>query len=105
MKKHGFDLTDISAADWQIVLSSVEAGNQAEQTRDGWEWSGQNILIVTANNPITGEYCNGSRKHEKGYASYIGVEGSPSKVKMVVDGIREFATFIKDECRNARDFI
>ena len=104
--QHGFDLTNISAKNWQKILTSVEAGNKANWSRYGWEWSGGDILIVTGNNPITGEYAlSKNRGIEKDYAGYIGIEGNPDKVKTVVSGIKKYADSIKGESKGGREFI
>ena len=103
---HGFDLTDIDASDWKLVLSGVGIrDHEGKIGRDGWQWKGPGILIVTGNNPITGEYALGQREPEENYASYIGIEGEPEKVKIAADMIRELAKNIKDESPGERQFI
>ena len=38
-------------------------------------WRNKDIIIITANNPITGQYnTKGRRSPEKNYASYVGIE-------------------------------
>jgi hypothetical protein len=74
-------------------------------TADGYYWHGDDVLIVTANNPLTGGYYNGSRESEPGYASYIGIEGDNSKVLKVVRAIKKYAQDIKDEDTERRSFI
>ena len=73
--KHGFDLTDFKPKGYQKVLKALKIKPKAQLDRNesGWEWKGNGIMIVTGNNPITGEYAGGAvrRKNEKNYASYI----------------------------------
>ena len=105
--KHGFDLTDFKSGGFQKVLRDLGIKPKAKLGKIGWEWKGNGILIVTGNNPITGEYANQNvpRKKEKNYASYIGVEGSPDLVKHAVDLIKHYSTYIKGESPGKRSFI
>ena len=105
--KWGFDLTDISGEKWIEMLNMIDASTTPEQgEKSGWYWRGQNVLVVSGNNPITGEYHNPeSRSPEKGYASYIGIEGEADLVSEVADFIRANADEIKDEEPHERGFI
>ena len=108
--KHGFDLTDFrSGRDFTKILKDLKIRPKAQLDRNesGWEWKGNGITIVTGNNPLTGEYAGGTirRKNEKGYASYIGVEGKPELVQQAVELIRKFATYIKKESPGKREYI
>ena len=71
--QHGFDLTDFKRNGFKQLLKALKIKPKAEHSdRSGgsWEWKGNGILIITANNPITGEYAvEGRRKNEKDYAS------------------------------------
>ena len=60
---------------------------------------GKDVEIRTGNNPITGEFSGGDKEkpREKGYASYIGIEGEPSKVKKIFGAIKTKTSDIKDE--------
>src|SRR4029077_716901 len=72
----------------------------------GFVWKGRDIEIVTANNPITGEYGSlGGRNREKDYASYMGVRGTPTKVSKAVELIRQFAQSIKGENSTELEFM
>jgi len=113
-KKHGFDLTDFKTGGFQKVLKGVGIRQKRgeEGRSSGWEWKGNGIMIVTGNDPITGEYFSSStgkssikRRPEKNYASYIGVEGKPELVQQAVELIRAHASYIKKESPNRRDFI
>ena len=106
--KYGFDLTGFnSPVEWKQVLAVVGIPSVAKlQEGEGFFWKGDNILIVTANNPITGEYYRpGKRDKEKGYASYIGIQGEKNKVMKVVDKIKAVTSDIKDESPGERDYI
>jgi hypothetical protein len=108
-RQHGFDLTDFKNGGFQKVLKALGIRPKAQEGRSsGWEWKGNGILIVTGNDPITGEYYSQSsikRKNEKNYASYIGVEGDSKKVDLAVELIRKYATYIKKEDPKRRSYI
>ena len=113
-KKHGFDLTDFKNKGFQKVLKGVGIRQKKgeEGKSSGWEWKGNGILIVTGNDPITGEYFSSStgkspikRRPEKNYASYIGVEGKPDLVAKAVELIKQEASYIKKESPGKRDYI
>ena len=105
--EHGFDLTDIKARDFISVLKSVGINPDKVQWRkSGYEWKGSGILVVTGNNPITGEYMSPDRKDDKvDSAGYIGIEGDEDKVQKVAEGIRTKAIGIKDESPGEREYI
>ena len=113
-KQHGFDLTDFKSGGFQKVLkgAGIRQKKGEEGRSSGWEWKGNGILIVTGNDPITGEYFSSAtgqstikRRKEKNYASYIGVEGNPKKVELVVDLIKKHADYIKKESPGRRTYI
>ena len=108
-KKHGFDLTDFKPNGFQKVLKALKIRPKAQLDRNesGWEWKGNGILIVTGNNPITGEYAGGGvkRKNEKNYASYIGVEGKKELVAQAAELIKANASYIKREEPGKRGYI
>ena len=113
-KKHGFDLTDFKNKGFQKVLKDLKIRPKAQLDRNesGWEWKGNGIIIVTGNNPLTGEYASAvsgkspiKRKLEKNYASYIGVEGKPDLVAKAVELIKQEASYIKKESPGKRDYI
>ena len=106
--QHGFDLTDFKRNGFKQLLKALKIKPKAELDRNGtgWEWKGNGILIITANNPITGEYAvEGRRKNEKDYASYMGVEGKPELVQQAVELIHKWASYIKNESPGTRDYI
>ena len=113
-RQHGFDLTDFKSNGFQKVLKGVGIRPKAQLDRNesGWEWKGNGILIVTGNNPITGEYASSAsgkspikRKPEKNYASYMGVEGKSELVDKAVELIKKYATYIKNEDPRRRSYI
>ena len=113
-RQYGFDLTDFKSGGFQKVLKGVGIRQKkGEEGRShGWEWKGSGILIVTGNDPITGEYFSSStgrspikRKAEKNYASYIGVEGKSELVDKAVELIKKYATYIKNEDPKRRSYI
>ena len=107
--KWGFDLTDFKPNGFQKVLKALKIRPKAQLDRNGsgWEWKGNGILIVTGNNPITGEYAGGGvkRKNEKNYASYIGVEGKKELVAQAAELIKANASYIKREEPGKRGYI
>lgn len=109
MTKAGFDLTEISALHWQKLIA--DHGLIFENAKDGWVWykyvdlDGTRNYIITANNPITGEYHGGGRENEPDYASYIGVEGSNDFVVAVFEYIKEHAEYYKDADFGKRNYI
>ena len=81
---------------------------ELDDTKDtGYTWKNNDGLlqIVTANNPLTGKYYNGSRDSEVGYLSYVGVScKNTSLLQHCILNFRENATYIKGES-NHRDYI
>ena len=108
--QYGFDLTDFKSNGFQKVLKWLKIrpkGERTDTSGGAWEWKGNGILIVTANNPITGEYASGEikRKKEKNYASYMGVEGKEERVLDAVALIHTHASYIKAENPRRRTYI
>jgi hypothetical protein len=101
----GFDLTDITAANWKKVLAKFSIDKKPKQTPKGWEWHGVGILIVTANDPITGKYYNGGRGDETDYASYIGISGSTLNVAIAFKLIKSLAADVKGYNATKREYI
>jgi hypothetical protein len=109
--KWGFDITDFGDNPLRFERVLARAGISPNATPDRGSmgefiWKGSGVIIVTGNNPITGEYFQPNRRApEIGFASYIGIEGNPEKVANVVKAVKKFATSIKDESPGERDFI
>ena len=109
-KKHGFDLTDFKRNGFKQLLKALKIKPVAIDSGHGWDWKGNGIFIRTGNNPITGEYASKrdgkpTRKNEKDYASYMGVEGKPDLVQQAVELIHKWASYIKDESPGRRSYI
>ena len=105
--KHGFDLTDFKSGGFKKVLKGLRIRPKSKHMGNkGFYWKGSGILIVTGNDPLTGQFLQPDRrKNEKDYASYIGIEGMEGKVETAVDLIKKYASYIKDESEGRRDFI
>jgi len=105
----GFDLTNFEKGGFQKVLAVAginEAGVRLQGHNASFAWRGEEVMITTACNPISGLYGRPwYRQREEDYASYIGISGTKQKVKEVVAAIHKHAEFIKDESPNERDFI
>lgn len=95
----GYDLTEFEPGGFQKVLQGLgiwQCAGEKIGRRGGWLWSGKGIRIVTANDPITGQYSReGMRADEPDYASYMGVEGTPTKVRAAKKLIAKHAVEIK----------
>ena len=107
-KKHGFDLTDFKPGSFKKILKllKIKPKAQLDRNESGWEWKGNGILIVTGNNPITGEFASRiNGKPTRKSASYIGVEGKPDMVETAVTLIRQYASYIKNESPGKRSYI
>ena len=107
--KWGFDLVGfVGARGFVSVLSSVGISASQEPGRasgGGFIWKGSGIIIVTGNNPITGEYMiPGRREPQPGYASYMGIEGNAEKVATAVQAVKKYGDY-KEESPGRREFI
>ena len=96
----------------QEQVASISVLKDASSTSLYGSRGANGVIIVTGNNPLTGEYASAvsgkspvKRKKEKNYASYIGVEGKPELVQQAVELIRKFATYIKKESPGKREYI
>lgn len=70
-----------------------------------WKNTDGSLKLITANNPLTGKYYNGTRNSEVGYLSYVGIScANTSLLQHVILSFREHATYIKGES-NQRDYI
>ena len=113
--QHGFDLTDFKPGGFKKFLKALNIPAIAKGSSTGASWSdGRNyfwrnkdIIIITANNPITGQYnMKGRRKPEKNYASYVGIETKdPKDMDKVVRLFKQNTSYRKGESRGRRDFI
>ena len=70
-------------------------------------WRNKDIIIITNNNPITGQYYDPSRRSpEKNYASYVGIETrNPKDMDNVVKLFKKHTSYRKGESKGRRSFI
>lgn len=114
----GFDLTDFNDENGEDESEESTGAVKFQELLDefdmelvsindkGFMWENKgSILMVTANNPLTGEYYNSSRQSEKGYLSYVGVSCDSTKLlQEFINAFRSKASYIKGEA-NSRDYI
>ena len=106
MTNHGFDLTHFGEQ-WP-ALEAMLGLRYVGRAKHGFEWATDDgLVMVTGNNPTTGEYGPGrdKRDDEVGFASYIGLTGPETEVEKAAALIRQYADFIKDETPGRRTFI
>lgn len=106
--KAGFDVTLMPEGCWENLchIFNIDVEPVCEEGF-GFTWHDKNgNIIVTQNNPVTGEYAGPShRDDEKGFCSYIGIEGETTFVNPVFTYIERNAEYIKGSCYGTRDFI
>jgi hypothetical protein len=85
---------------------SIESAYTWTNYDDDWSEDKNALMLVTANNPITGEYMNNKVKDkEVGYLSYVGVTcNSRETLKHFIEEFRAKASYIKGES-NFREYI
>lgn len=98
--KSGFDLTDFGNVKvFKTVLTMLNASKEVKfnSKLECFEWEGANGKVVTANNPISGEYARkGERPKEVGYASYMRIEtNSKTAMDSICGFINENAEYVK----------
>ena len=113
--QHGFDLTDFKPGGFKRFLKALGIPMIAKGSSTGASWSdGRNffwrnkdIIIITGNNPITGQYRDeGRRDPEKNYASYVGIETKdPKDMDRVVKLFKQNTSYRKGESKGKRSFI
>ena len=113
--QHGFDLTDFKPGGFKKFLKAlnIPAISKGSSTGASWSdgrnyfWRNKDIIIITANNPITGQYyAKGRRKPEKNYASYVGIETkNPKQMDNVVKLFKQNTSYRKGESKGRRDFV
>ena len=113
--QHGFDLTDFKPGGFKRFLKALGIPMVAKGSSTGASWSdgksfywrNKDIIIITNNNPITGQYYEPSRRSpEKNYASYVGIETKDPKDKArVVKLFKQNTSYRKGESKGRRDFI
>ena len=113
--QHGFDLTDFKPGGFKRFLKSLGIPMVAKGSSSGVSWSdgksfywrNKDIIIITNNNPITGQYYEPSRRSpEKNYASYVGIETkNPEDMDKVVKLFKQNTSYRKGESKGRRDFV
>jgi len=113
--QHGFDLTDFKPGGFKRFLKAlgIPMVSKGSSTGAPWSdgrpyfWRNKDIIIITANNPITGQYnMKGRRSPEKNYASYVGIETkNPEDMDKVVKLFKQNTSYRKGESKGRRDFI
>ena len=113
--QHGFDLTDFKQGAFKKFLKAlnIPAVSKGSSTGAPWSdgrnyfWRNKDIIIITANNPITGQYnTKGRRSPEKNYASYVGIETKdPKDMDRVVKLFKQNTSYRKGESKGRRDFV
>ena len=113
--QHGFDLTDFKPGGFKKFLKAlnIPAVSKGSSTGASWSdgknyyWRNKDVIIITANNPITGQYhAKGRRKAEKNYASYVGIETkNPEDMDKVVKLFKQNTSYRKGESKGRRDFV
>ena len=113
--QHGFDLTDFKPRGFEKFLTALGIPKVAKGSSTGASWSdgksfywrNKDIIIITGNNPITGQYRDeGRRSPEKNYASYVGIETkNPEDINKVVKLFKQNTSYRKGESKGRRDFV
>ena len=113
--QHGFDLTDFKPGGFKKFLKALGIPMVAKGSSTGASWSdgrsffwrNKDIIIITGNNPITGQYRDeGRRDPEKNYASYVGIETKdPKQMDKVVKLFKQNTSYRKGESKGRRDFV
>lgn len=113
--QHGFDLTDFKPGGFKKFLKALGIPMIAKGSSTGVSWSdgksfywrNKDIIIITGNNPITGQYRDeGRRDPEKNYASYVGIETkNPKDMDKVVKLFKQNTSYRKGESKGRRSFI
>jgi len=113
--QHGFDLTDFKPGGFKRFLKALGIPMVAKGSSTGVSWSdgksffwrNKDIIIITGNNPITGQYRDkGRRDPEKNYASYVGIETKdPKDMDRVVKLFKQNTSYRKGESKGRRSFI
>lgn len=121
LRNASLDLTEMGKDSWIEFMKEFrltpfegekivtgEAYDGAERRK--WLWESKDLengdlKVSTCNNPITGKYgTKGGRKDEKGYCSYMALQGDPDVVESALDFIEENANFIKEIDRDGFSF-
>ena len=114
-RQYGFDLTDFGdVKTFEKVLKNnklpINSKKECEHLPHGtfckFRRKNKKLELITGCEPIKG-VCIGpsKRKTDKGYASYIGIEGEEKAVKKLAADINKEAIWIKGQNSRGREFI
>ena len=112
--QHGFDLSEFKPGGFKKVLKALSIPTIAKgshtggsDTSNGFYFRNKDIIIITGNNPITGQYRDeGRRSPEKNYASYVGIETkNPEDMDNVIKLFKKHTSYRKGESKGRRSFI
>ena len=93
----GCDLTTFKPGAFQKFLNELGLNPTDWKYRgDSFEWWGDDLVVVTKNNPITGEYAGGKRDPEKDYASFMGFSGVKDEINLVKKLLKKYTADIKE---------
>lgn len=116
----GFDLTQIGNGEygvklWLEILTALGLPVKPKRvirkmfpdSSKPFMWKREGLRIVTGNDPISGRYYAGdnARERDRGYASYIGITGTPKLVAKAARLIKSKAAVIKEFDPKRRQFI
>ena len=122
MYEWGFDLTDFNDEetdgggddkfqellnDFNLTLEDETNVKQDNRLGVPFEWSNRDksIILITSNNPITGENFIRGRMNKSGSLDYVGVScKSPRVLQRFINEFRKKASYIKGES-NERIYI
>lgn len=114
-REMGFDLTSFESREQFVwILDAmgldpyydyvrVNVSTDSSEDYYYYVWGNENGMILLGNNPITGEYRDGSFK-DYGYASYIGIEGDKEFIDEASYLIEKYSDY-KDIDKQRRSFI
>jgi len=98
--QHGFDLSDFKPGGFKRFLKALGIPAIAKGSFTGASWSdgkpyywrNKDIVIITANNPITGQYHAPDRRN-------------PEDMENVVKLFKKHTSYSKGESKGRRDFV
>lgn len=112
-ERRGFDTTFMDPDEFKALLdrhnlnsNEVVHGSWDYKDTRLWAWYNDDVLLVTSNNPLTGETSNpNGRDDSEGCLGYVGIEGDIDAVEALWHDIEETAESIKDRNPFGRSFV
>lgn len=102
----GFDLTGIDGDIWVRLMEKYGLTKAEDhEIETGWVWEGEAGLVVTACDPVSGEYRHYNTEPRPDWASYIGLSGGSEFVLGLFKDIKDNASYIKNENSTSRQYI